>query len=252
MKRKKIVAGNWKMNMNLVESKNLISDLKEISAENVDVKIAPSFTNLYIANSLLESSKIEVVSQDIHHEQKGAYTGEISAEMLLSIGIKTSIIGHSERRKYFNETDLILSKKVNSGVQNSMSIIFCIGEELTDRNNSNHFEIIKSQLTNGVFHLESTEFKSIVIAYEPVWAIGTGMTADSHQIQEMHEFIRNLIKSNYGVEISENVQILYGGSVKPTNAKEIFSLEDVDGGLIGGASLNSSDFGNIVKAANGG
>jgi triosephosphate isomerase len=170
----------------------------------------------------------------------------------LSIGIKTSIIGHSERRKYFNETDLILSKKVNSAVQNSMNIIFCIGEELSDRNNSNHFEIIKSQLTNGVFHLESTEFKSILIAYEPVWAIGTGMTANSHQIQEMHEFIRNLIKSNYGVEISENVQILYGGSVKPTNAKEIFSLKDVDGGLIGGASLNSSDFGNIVRAANGG
>jgi triosephosphate isomerase len=193
-----------------------------------------------------------VVSQDIHHEQKGAYTGEISAEMLLSIGIETSIIGHSERRKYFNETDLILSKKVNSAVQNSMNIIFCIGEELSDRNNSNQFEIIKSQLTNGVFHLESTEFKSILIAYEPVWAIGTGMTANSHQIQEMHEFIRNLIKSNYGVEISENVQILYGGSVKPTNAKEIFSLKDVDGGLIGGASLNSSDFGNIVRAANGG
>ena len=240
------------MNMNIDESKNLVSQLKEISAANVDIKIAPSFTNLYLTNSLLESSKIDVISQDLHHEQSGAYTGEISADMLLSIGVETSIVGHSERRKYFNESDIILSKKVNSAIQNSMNVIFCIGEELSERNNNNHFEIIKSQLTNGVFHLESTEFKSVVIAYEPVWAIGTGMTANSHQIQEMHEFIRNLIKSNYGVEISENVQILYGGSVKPTNAKEIFSLKDVDGGLIGGASLNSSDFGNIVRAANGG
>ena len=250
MKRKKIVAGNWKMNMNLDESKNLVSKLKEISAVNVDVKIAPSFTNLYFTNTLLESSKIEVISQDVHYEQSGAYTGEISADMLLSIGIETSIIGHSERRKYFNESDIILSKKVNSAIQNSMNVIFCIGEELSDRNDNNHFEIIKSQLSNGIFHLKVSEFQKIIIAYEPVWAIGTGMTASSDQIQEMHEFIRNLIKSNYGIENSERVKILYGGSVKSNNAKEIFSLKDVDGGLIGGASLNASDFSEIVKAAN--
>ena len=250
MKRKKIVAGNWKMNMNLDESKNLVSKLKEISAVNVDVKIAPSFTNLYFTNTLLDSSKIEVISQDVHYEQSGAYTGEISADMLLSIGVETSIIGHSERRKYFNESDIILSKKVNSAIQNSMNVIFCIGEELSERNDNNHFEIIKSQLSNGIFHLKVSEFQKIIIAYEPVWAIGTGMTASSGQIQEMHEFIRNLIKSNYGIENSERVKILYGGSVKSNNAKEIFSLKDVDGGLIGGASLNASDFGEIVKAAN--
>ena len=249
MKRKKIVAGNWKMNMNIDESKNLVSQLKEISALNVDIKIAPSFTNLYLTNSLLESSKIDVISQDLHHEQSGAYTGEISADMLLSIGVKTSIVGHSERRKYFNESDIILSKKVNTAIQNSMNVIFCIGEELSERNNNNHFKIIKSQLLNGIFHLEVSNFQNIIIAYEPVWAIGTGMTASSNQIQEMHEFIRNLIKSNYGIETSESVRILYGGSVKPNNAKEIFSLEDVDGGLIGGASLNASDFSEIVKAA---
>ena len=238
------------MNMNLDESKNLVSKLKEISAVNVDVKIAPSFTNLYFTNTLLESSKIEVISQDVHYEQSGAYTGEISADMLLSIGVETSIIGHSERRKYFNESDIILSKKVNSAIQNSMNVIFCIGEELSDRNDNNHFEIIKSQLSNGIFHLKVSEFQKIIIAYEPVWAIGTGMTASSGQIQEMHEFIRNLIKSNYGIENSERVKILYGGSVKSNNAKEIFSLKDVDGGLIGGASLNASDFSEIVKAAN--
>ena len=237
------------MNMNLVESKNLISELKEISAENVDVKIAPSFTNLYIANSLLESSKIEVVSQDIHHEQKGAYTGEISAEMLLSIGIKTSIIGHSERRKYFNETDLILSKKVNSAVQNSMNIIFCIGEELSDRNNGNHFEIIKSQLTNGVFHLESTEFKSVVIAYEPVWAIGSGITPKPKDINEIHKYIKDVVQSN-SVN-NRTPKVLYGGSVTDKNAESFFKEEFVDGALVGGASLDGSSFASIVNIFNG-
>jgi triosephosphate isomerase len=199
---------------------------------------------------MLDSSSIEVISQDMHHEQKGAFTGEISAEMLLGIGIKTSIIGHSERRKYFGETDLILSKKVNSAIENKMKIVFCIGEELTDRNNNNHFDIIESQLRNGIFHIESSQFKNIIIAYEPVWAIGTGMTANSDQIQEMHQFIRGLVNSKYGNEISQNIKILYGGSVKPSNAKEIFSLKDIDGGLIGGASLNFSDFNSIVEAAN--
>ena len=250
MKRKKVVAGNWKMNMNLEESKKLISELMQINVENVDVKIAPSFTNLFHSNIMLDSSSIEVISQDMHHEQKGAFTGEISAEMLLGIGIITSIIGHSERRKYFGETDLILSKKVNSAIENKMKIVFCIGEELTDRNNNNHFDIIESQLRNGIFHIESSQFKNIIIAYEPVWAIGTGMTANSDQIQEMHQFIRDLVNSKFGNEISQNIKILYGGSVKPSNAKEIFSLKDIDGGLIGGASLNFSDFNSIVEAAN--
>ena len=251
MSRKKIVAGNWKMNMTIDESNDLINELKEVSKNNVEIKIAPSFTNLYYAISLLRNSGIEVIAQNVHSEKRGAYTGEISTEMLKSIGVNTVIIGHSERRKYFNETDTILSKKVKAAVENSLNVIFCIGEELSERESGNHFEIIKNQLTNALIDLNNNEIKNIVIAYEPVWAIGTGMTANNQQIQEMHEFIRELIDKKFGNEIADNIRILYGGSVKPNNAKEIFSLNDVDGGLIGGASLNFSDFHSIINAANG-
>ena len=251
MSRKKIVAGNWKMNMTIDESNDLINELKEVSQNNVEIKIAPSFTNLYYAISLLKNSGIEVIAQNVHSERRGAYTGEISTEMLKSIGVNTVIIGHSERRKYFNETDTILSKKVKAALENSLNIIFCIGEELSERESGNHFEIIKNQLTNALIDLNNSEIKNIVIAYEPVWAIGTGMTANNQQIQEMHEFIRELINKKFGNEIADNIRILYGGSVKPNNAKDIFSLNDVDGGLIGGASLNFSDFHSIINAANG-
>ena len=251
MNRNKIVAGNWKMNMTIDESNGLINELKQVSENNVEIKIAPSFTNLYYAISLLKNSGIEVIAQNVHSEMRGAYTGEISAEMLKSIGVKTVIIGHSERRKYFNETDTILSKKVKAAIENSLNIIFCIGEELSERESGNHFEIIKNQITIALIDLNNDEIKNIVIAYEPVWAIGTGMTANINQIQEMHEFIRRLINEKFGDEISDNIQIIYGGSVKPNNAKDIFSLNDVDGGLIGGASLNFSDFHSIIDAANG-
>ena len=251
MSRKKIVAGNWKMNMTIDESNELINELKEVSKNNVEIKIAPSFTNLYYTISLLKNSVIEVIAQNVHSEKRGAYTGEISTEMLKSIGVNTVIIGHSERRKYFNETDTILSKKVKAALENSLNIIFCIGEELSERESGNHFEIIKNQLTNALIDLNNSEIKNIVIAYEPVWAIGTGMTANNQQIQEMHEFIRELINKKFSNEIADNIRILYGGSVKPNNAKEIFSLNDVDGGLIGGASLNFSDFLSIINAANG-
>jgi len=251
MNRKKIVAGNWKMNMTLDQTKDLISQLKLVSSNEVEIKIAPSFTNLHYAVSLLDSSKIEVVAQNIHFENSGAYTGEISAEMLNSIGVKSVIIGHSERRKYFNETDHILSKKVIAAISNSINVIFCVGEELFERENNEHFDVIKNQLSIGLFELDNDQLKKIVIAYEPVWAIGTGKTANSPQIQEMHHYIRNLIKSNFNDDISNEIRILYGGSVKANNASEIFSLPDVDGGLIGGASLNFSDFNAIVHAANG-
>ena len=251
MNRKKIVAGNWKMNMTIDESNDLINELKEVSENNVEIKIAPSFTNLHYAISLLKNSGIEVIAQNVHSEKRGAYTGEISTEMLKSIGVNTVIIGHSERRKYFNETDTILSKKVKAALENSLNVIFCIGEELSERESGNHFEIIKNQLTNALIDLKNSEIKNIVIAYEPVWAIGTGMTANNHQIQEMHVFIRELIHKKFGNEIADYIRILYGGSVKPNNAKEIFSLNDVDGGLIGGASLNFSDFHSIINAANG-
>ena len=251
MSRKKIVAGNWKMNMTIDESNELINELKEVSKNNVEIKIAPSFTNLYYTISLLKNSGIEVIAQNVHSEKRGAYTGEISTEMLKCIGVNTVIIGHSERRKYFNETDTILSKKVKAALESSLNVIFCIGEELSERESGNHFEIIKNQLTTALINLNNSEIKNIVIAYEPVWAIVTGMTANNRQIQEMHEFIRELINKKFGNEIADNIRILYGGSVKPNNAKEIFSLNDVDGGLIGGASLNFSDFHSIIKAANG-
>ena len=251
MKRKKIVAGNWKMNMTLDESVNLINELKQISTNDVDIKIAPSFTNLNKAVSLLDSSEIEVIAQNVHFEERGAFTGEISIEMLKSVGVFSIIIGHSERRKYFNENDSILSKKAKMAIDNSLNIIFCIGEELSEREKGNHFELIKNQIINGLFDLDKDQIKNVVIAYEPVWAIGTGKTAENYQIQEMHEFIRKLFNDKYGSDISQQIRILYGGSVKPNNAEEIFSLNDVDGGLIGGASLNFSDFNAIVQAANG-
>ena len=251
MKRKKIVAGNWKMNMTLDESVNLINELKQISTNDVDIKIAPSFTNLNKAVSLLDSSEIEVIAQNVHPEERGAFTGEISIEMLKSVGVFSIIIGHSERRKYFNENDSILSKKAKTAIDNSLNIIFCVGEELSEREKGNHFELIKNQIINGLFGLDIDQIKNVVVAYEPVWAIGTGKTAENYQIQEMHEFIRKLFNDKYGNEISQKIRILYGGRVKPNNAKEIFSLNDVDGGLIGGASLNFSDFNAIVQAANG-
>ena len=251
MKRKKIVAGNWKMNMTLDESVNLINELKQISTNDVDIKIAPSFTNLNKAVSLLDSSKIEVIAQNVHPEERGAFTGEISIEMLKSVGVFSIIIGHSERRKHFNENDSILSKKAKTAIDNSLNIIFCVGEELSEREKGNHFELIKNQIINGLFGLDIDQIKNVVVAYEPVWAIGTGKTAENYQIQEMHEFIRKLFNDKYGGDISQQIRILYGGSVKPNNAEEIFSLNDVDGGLIGGASLNFSDFKAIVQAANG-
>lgn len=251
MKRKKIVAGNWKMNMTHDESVNLIQELKQISTNDVDIKIAPSFTNLNEAVSLLGSSKIEVIAQNVHFDERGAFTGEISIEMLKSIGVNSVIIGHSERRKYFNENDFILSKKIKTAIDNSVNIIFCIGEELSDREKGNHFELIKNQIISGLFDLDMQQIKNVVVAYEPVWAIGTGKTAENNQIQEMHEYIRKLFNDKYGSDISKQIRILYGGSVKPNNAEEIFSLKDVDGGLIGGASLNFPDFNAIVQAANG-
>ena len=263
MKRKKIVVGNWKMNMTMDQSNSLIKELKSISENDVEIKIAPSFTNLHNAvlfGQFSDGQYIEVVAQNIHSEERGAYTGEISAEMLKSIGVKSVIIGHSERRKYFNETDSILSKKVKTAIKYNIGVIFCVGEELSERENNNHFNVIKDQISIGLFDLDVYEINKVVIAYEPVWAIGTGKTANSNQIQEMHEFIRELVKDKFDYlrnkstndsAASESLRILYGGSVKPNNAKEIFSLQDVDGGLIGGASLNFADFSTIIKAANG-
>ena len=249
MLRKKIVAGNWKMNNDLQETELLINELvAETNRCGCEVMIAPSFVCLKTAIDLLIDNDIEVVSQNVHQKSSGAYTGEVSEKMLSSIGVKTTIIGHSERREYFNETHDILKHKVDTSLENSMRIIFCFGEELKDRKSENHFSVISNQISESLFHLKESDWKNIVLAYEPVWAIGTGETASSYQVQEMHNFIRTFVAKKYNIHLAESVSILYGGSVKPGNAKEIFSMQDVDGGLIGGAALNSKDFFSIVNS----
>ena len=249
MKRKKIVAGNWKMNMTLVESIELSNALINIKKPNVDVMIAPSFTNIYHLKKHFDFHQIDVIAQNVNQNSKGAFTGEISVEMLKSIGVNCVIIGHSERRSLFGETDQILFEKLNYATSNDMNVIFCIGEELQQRQNGNYFDVIQNQLEMGVLGLSTELIKKVTLAYEPVWAIGTGVTANTDQIQEIHQFIRNLIHQSFDEKISNSIRILYGGSVKPTNAEEIFNLPDVDGGLIGGASLKFADFQSIVEAA---
>lgn len=247
--RKKIVAGNWKMNNNKAGTSALIADLKAKGSFNgVEVKVAPTAIHLAQAVEELSDSAIEVIGQNMHQATNGAYTGEISAAMLQSIGVNSVILGHSERRAYFNETNEALAEKVNTAVAHDMEVIFCFGEELEDRKSERHFELVASQLKKALFHLEAVAWKNIVLAYEPVWAIGTGETASPEQAQEMHAFIRNLIQESYGTSVAENVAILYGGSVKPANAQEIFSKPDVDGGLIGGAALKADDFFAIVQS----
>lgn len=249
--RKNIVAGNWKMNNNADETKLLLKDLKNSLnniTPNARVVVAPTSVNLITAKEASENSVIEVAAQNMHQAKNGAYTGEISADMLTNIDVHSVILGHSERRTYFGETDELLAEKVNAALENNLEVIFCFGELLEDRKSNNHFSVVENQLKNALFHLSSESWSKIILAYEPVWAIGTGETASPEQAQEMHAFIRNLIKETFGGEVAENVSILYGGSVKPNNAVEIFSKEDVDGGLIGGASLNAEDFTAIIKA----
>ena len=249
--RKKIVAGNWKMNNGLSETIDLINDLKQnLSDSDVKVMIAPSYPFLKTAVDQVGDGSIEVISQNINDNKSGAYTGEVSIDMLNSIGVNTTLIGHSERRAYYNEDDALLLKKINLALENNMDIIFCFGEELKDRKSNSYFDIVKAQLENTVMKLEPNSWKNIVLAYEPVWAIGTGETASAEQAQEIHKFVRNCISEHFSSEIADNVPILYGGSVKPSNAVEIFNKKDVDGGLIGGAALNAHDFVEIIKANN--
>lgn len=249
--RHPIVAGNWKMNKNAEETEDLLNDLihQLPTDKEVEIIVAPTFINLASAVEHLEFTNISVAAQNMHQAESGAFTGEISADMLKSIGVHTVILGHSERRSLFGETDAIIAAKVNQALKYHMRVIFCFGEELKDRQENQHFAVVESQLRNGLFQLEAAAWENIVLAYEPVWAIGTGETASPEQAQEMHEFIRTTIRKNYGNEVAENVAILYGGSVKPDNAGEIFSKPDVDGGLIGGAALKAADFAAIVNAA---
>lgn len=248
--RDKIVAGNWKMNNDLAQTEDLLSNIKKNWKENKDVRVivAPPFTNLYHAFDSLREWPIEVAAQNMNENRDGAYTGEVSAGMLKSVGVKSVILGHSERRSIFKETDEVLAKKVDAALENDMEVIFCCGEELKERKAEKHFEVVKEQLEKGLFHISEGNWKKVVIAYEPVWAIGTGETASPEQAQEMHAFIRKTVGDKFGKDLANELAILYGGSVKPGNAQEIFAKEDVDGGLIGGASLKAEDFLAIVNA----
>ncbi len=248
--RKKIVAGNWKMNNDSAQTEALIDELIEKRPTDTTTKIviAPTFVNLQAAVKQAAGSNIIVAAQNMHQAENGAYTGEVSVSMLKSIKVNTVILGHSERRAYFNENNSLLAEKVNTALKHNLTVIFCFGEELADRQSENHFNVVESQLREGLFHITENDWNNIVLAYEPVWAIGTGETASPEQAQEMHAFIRNLIRQNINETVAENTSILYGGSVKPDNAREIFSKADVDGGLIGGASLKADDFLAIVNA----
>jgi triosephosphate isomerase len=248
--RNKIVAGNWKMHKNAEETEDLLNELIDKLPNDVETHIivAPTFVNLASAVDHLEFTNIGVAAQNMSQFESGAYTGEISADMLKSIGVNIVIIGHSERRAYFHETDFILAEKVSTALKNNLTVIFCFGEELKDRQNKQHFNLVETQLRDGLFHIENKDWENIILAYEPVWAIGTGETASPDQAQEMHQFIRETVQKRFGSAVAEEVSILYGGSVKPDNAKEIFSKPDVDGGLIGGAALKATDFAAIVSS----
>ena len=237
------------MHKNNAETVVLIEEiLAKKQANSTEIIIAPTFVNLATAIENTKDKNITVAAQNMHQAEGGAFTGEISAHMLTSIGVKTVILGHSERRAYFYENDALLALKVDTALKHEMRIIFCFGEELKDRQNKNHFNIVENQLRDALFHLSKADWKNIVLAYEPVWAIGTGETASPEEAQEMHKFIRNLIDKVYGNDVAQDLSILYGGSVKPDNAQEIFSKQDVDGGLIGGAALKADDFLSIVNA----
>lgn len=237
------------MNNNRAETDHLLNALiQHPIREDVSVYVAPAFTQLSQAVTLLEDKPITVAAQNMNAAASGAHTGEVSSSMLKGIGVQTVILGHSERRSLYGETNADLKAKVATAIAEGMEVIFCFGEELTERKENTHFELVKEQLSTALFDLPSEAWSQIILAYEPVWAIGTGETASPEQAQEMHAFIRKEIEANYTAALAEEVVILYGGSVKPNNAKEIFSRADVDGGLIGGASLNAEDFMAIVNA----
>lgn len=250
--RRKIVAGNWKMNKTITEGLSLIEAIKtgapKVQKEGVDIIVAPTYVMLSEAVKATAGSSVKVAAQNCHQEESGAYTGEISTSMVKAIGAEYIIIGHSERRQYFNETSASIAKKINSTLAKGLIPIYCNGEVKEEREAGKHFEVVKRQMNDELFHLSAEEVKKVVIAYEPVWAIGTGLTASPDQAQEIHAYLRQLLTDKYGAAVAEEISILYGGSCKPDNAKEIFSKKDVDGGLIGGAALKAEDFLGIVAA----
>lgn len=249
--RKNIVAGNWKMNTTLTEGVELAKEVNE-ALKNVspkcDVVICTPFTHLASVAAAIDSNKLGLGAENCADHLKGAYTGEVSAPMVASTGATYVILGHSERRQYYGETSEILKEKVNLALAENLTPIFCIGEVLEQRENGSYLDVVKSQIEDALFGLSAAEFSKLVLAYEPVWAIGTGKTATDDQAQEMHAHIRSVIAGKYGKEIADNTSILYGGSCKPSNARALFAKPDVDGGLIGGASLDVESFMGIVTA----
>ncbi|HEK19913.1 MULTISPECIES: triose-phosphate isomerase [unclassified Mucilaginibacter] len=253
--RKKIVAGNWKMNLDYNEGLSLFSEVlnmvKDEATGTQEVVVCSPFIHLHSLVQLAKgNNRVSIGAQNAHQAESGAYTGEVSAKQIKSVGAAYVILGHSERRQYFGETNQLLAQKTDTALANGLKPIFCIGETLQEREAGEHFNIIKTQLQEGIYHLDADKFSQIVLAYEPVWAIGTGVTATSEQAQEIHAFIRQELASKYGQQVADDTTILYGGSCNAKNAPELFAQHDIDGGLIGGASLKSRDFTDIVKVFN--
>jgi triosephosphate isomerase (TIM) len=247
--RKKIVAGNWKMNKSLSDGVSLFNDLIDsVKDASCTVIVAPSFIHLAAFQELARKSSIKLAAQNCAPWESGAYTGEVSASMIASTGAEYVLIGHSERRQYFSETNEMLAGKIKLVLQNNLIPIFCCGESLEERESEKHFETVADQLKQTLFQFSPEDFSKIVIAYEPIWAIGTGKTASAEQAQQIHNHIRSIIREYYGEKIAQSITILYGGSCNPSNAKELFSQEDIDGGLIGGASLKADDFIAIINS----
>mgnify|MGYP004448939085 CR=1 FL=1 len=247
--RKKIVAGNWKMNMNLQEGVSLVKEVVANNATKPNCKVIVCTPFIHLATvAPLMNENVALGAENCADKAKGAYTGEVSAEMVKSTGAQYVILGHSERREYYNETPEILKEKVDLALANGLKILFCIGESLEQREANEQEAVCKAELEGSVFHLTAEQFANIVIAYEPIWAIGTGKTATSEQAEEIHAYIRSIVAEKYGKEVADNTSILYGGSCKASNAPELFAKPDIDGGLIGGASLKAADFQGIIDA----
>jgi triosephosphate isomerase len=249
--RKKIVAGNWKMNTTVPEGVELAKAVLAKSAEvpaGIGLIVATPFTHLCPVAGVVNGTRVELSAENCADKEKGAYTGEVSAAMIASTGAQWTILGHSERRQYYGETDEKLVEKVKLALANGLKVILCVGENLDEREAGRHFEVVKTQIENVLFQFTAEEMASIVVAYEPVWAIGTGKTATAEQAEEIHACIRQILAGHFGAQVAEDTTILYGGSCKPSNAKELFACPDIDGGLIGGASLKAGDFIAIAQA----
>ena len=243
--RKKIVAGNWKMNTTVPEGIELAKQVVARAAEtpaNVGLIVAAPFTHLASVAEAIKGSKVELAAQNCADHTSGAYTGEVSVAMLKSVGCKWTILGHSERRQYYGETDEKLVVKTQLALAEGLGVILCVGENLDEREAGRHFDVVTEQIKNVLYGFSAEDMKKIVVAYEPVWAIGTGKTATAEQAEEIHACIRKVLAEKFGAQVAEDMTILYGGSCKPSNAKELFAQKDIDGGLIGGAALKADDF----------